>query len=132
LAETARILRPRGWFACLWNHRDLEDPIQKAIETIISDHVRSYDYGTRREDQTSVIEASGLFGPVSSIEGTVDHTQSIDDCIEAWRSHGTLQRQAGDRFIGVVDAIASYLSGLNVASIRIPYTTRLWAAQKKS
>ena len=33
LRETARILRPRGWFACLWNHRDLEDPIQARAES---------------------------------------------------------------------------------------------------
>lgn len=132
LAETARILQPRGWFACLWNHRDLEDPIQKTIESIISDRIAGYTYGTRRDDQTAVVDASGLFGPVAYIEGTIDHTQSIDDCIEAWRSHGTLQRQAGDRFAVVIDAIASYLNGLNAPSIRIPYTTRLWAAQKKS
>jgi ubiquinone/menaquinone biosynthesis C-methylase UbiE len=35
LKETARILKPRGWFACMWNHRNLEDPIQARIEAII-------------------------------------------------------------------------------------------------
>ena len=29
LKEVARILTPDGWFACLWNHRDLDDPLQK-------------------------------------------------------------------------------------------------------
>ena len=27
LKESARILRLGGWFACLWNHRQLDDPI---------------------------------------------------------------------------------------------------------
>ena len=25
LKESARILKPKGWFACLWNHRQLEN-----------------------------------------------------------------------------------------------------------
>jgi len=130
LIETARILLPHGWFACLWNHRDLEDPIQKSIEAIIADLVPGYRYGTRREDQTEIINSSGLFGPIAYIEGSVAHSQSIEDCIEAWRSHGTLQRQAGDDFPKVIDTIASYLHALTVPAIDIPYTTRMWAARK--
>ena len=29
LLESKRILVKEGWFACMWNHRDLEDPITK-------------------------------------------------------------------------------------------------------
>lgn len=131
LAETHRILRRGGWFACMWNHRDLDDPIQGRIESIIRERVPVYGYGTRREDQTGVINASGLFGPVLRIEGAVIHRQSVKDCVEAWRSHATLQRQAGDAFHSVVDAIAEYLEGLGQSELEIPYTTRLWAAQAK-
>ncbi len=131
LKETQRILKSHGWFACMWNHRDLDDPIQSRIESIIREHVDGYGYGTRREDQTDVINASDLFGPVHRIEGKVLHQQSIEDCIEAWRSHATLQRQAGDRFAEVIEAIAAYLRGLGVDSIQIPYVTNLWAARLK-
>ena len=27
LEEVARILVPGGWFSCMWNHRDVEDPL---------------------------------------------------------------------------------------------------------
>ncbi|UXY13697.1 methyltransferase domain-containing protein [Chitiniphilus purpureus] len=131
LRETRRILKPGGWFACMWNHRDLDDPIQSRIEAIIRESVPGYGYGTRREDQTEVIDQSGLFGPVQRIEGSVLHHQGIDDCIEAWRSHATLQRQAGERFGEVVDAIAAYLHGLGTDRIAIPYVTNIWAAQLK-
>ena len=50
LKETARILKPEGWFACMWNHRDLSDPLQSKIEAIIGSHVEGYSYGSRRED----------------------------------------------------------------------------------
>ncbi|MCH7624022.1 MAG: methyltransferase domain-containing protein, partial [Nitrospinae bacterium] len=61
LRETARILTPRAWFACMWNHRNLDDPLQAEIEGAIKFHISGYDYGTRREDQDPIIQASGLF-----------------------------------------------------------------------
>ncbi|MBI4373682.1 MAG: class I SAM-dependent methyltransferase [Deltaproteobacteria bacterium] len=131
LKETARILKAGGWFACLWNHRVLEDPIQSKIEGIIASAIKNYSYGYRREDQTAVIDESGLFGPVKKIEGVVVHHQRIDDCIEAWRSHATLQRQAGNRFDQIIGRIDDYLRSFDPRqdSIKIPYVTRVWTAQ---
>ena len=129
LEETARILRPRGWFACMWNHRQLEDPVQAGIETIIKDHVPGYSYGTRREDQVAVIDQCGLFGPVIHIDSRVIHEQSIMECVEAWRSHATLERQAGVAFADIVASIERYLKILGVASVRVPYSTNIWVAR---
>lgn len=129
LLETKRILKPRGWFACMWNHRNLEDPIQAKVESIIRDAVPSYGYGTRREDQTAVIDASGLCGPVVHLDSRVIHQQSIQEQVEAWRSHATLARQAGDKFPAVVAAIEKYFASLGCDSIEIPYSTNIWIAQ---
>lgn len=129
LKETARILKPHGWFACMWNHRQLEDPIQARIEAIIKERVSGYGYGTRREDQTEVIDASNLFGPVVHLDSRVIHEQSIKECVEAWRSHATLERQAGATFLEVVTAIENYLLSLDMTSIQIPYSTNIWVAQ---
>jgi ubiquinone/menaquinone biosynthesis C-methylase UbiE len=130
LREAARILKPTGWIAALWNHRDLDDPIQAEIESIIRSHLPCYDYGTRREDQTPIIEASGLFDTVQQIAGPVVHTQPVADVVEAWRSHATVQRQAGENFPRIVDAIAAFLNSLGTDEIRIPYTTRIWLARR--
>jgi SAM-dependent methyltransferase len=129
LKETARILKPNGWFACMWNHRQLDDPIQDRIESIIKALVSGYGYGTRRENQATVIEDSGLFGPVVHVDASVVHEQSIEECVEAWRSHATLARQAGLNFPTVVQAIEDYLKGLGQDTIRIPYFTNIWVAQ---
>ena len=131
LKETARILKPRGWFACMWNHRHLDDPIQARIEAIIKERVPGYGYGTRREDQTAVIDASTLFGPVVHLDARVTHQQRVEDCLEAWRSHATLERQAGARFPEVISAIEDYLGSLGSASIQVPYSTNIWVAQLK-
>ncbi len=131
LKETVRILKAGGWFACLWNHRLLEDPIQTEIESIIRRSIPNYNYGARREDQTEVIYESGLFKEVSQIEGLITHRQSMADCIEAWRSHATLQRQAGNQFEDVIKNIEHFLQSMGKTDIEIPYITRCWVAQVK-
>lgn len=131
LTETARLLVKNGWFACMWNHRDLNDPIQAEIELIIKSLIPDYGYGTRREEQSQIIELSDLFDSVIHLDAKVIHQQTVDKCIEAWRSHATLERQAGDKFLKVVDSISSYLRGLNTESISIPYSTNIWMAQLK-
>ena len=131
LKETARILKPRGWFACMWNHRQLEDPIQRQIELIISIRVKGYDYGSRREDQRATIDDSGLFGSVVHLDARIVHEQTIADCVEAWRSHATLQRQAGPAFGDIVASIEDYLHSLHMTKIQIPYLTNIWVAQAR-
>lgn len=130
LRESYRVLRDGGWFACLWNHRNLEDPIQKEIENIIKRFVTGYQYGTRREDQTAEIDKSNLFQNVVKIEGDVEHKQYVDEVIEAWRSHGTLQRQAGNNFNRIINAIEEFIRGLKNDAIIVPYTTKVWMAKK--
>ncbi len=127
LAETARLLRPRGWLACLWNHRDLDDPIQRAIEAIIIGEIKGYDYGKRREDPSPAIAASGLFEPAHHVEAGFVVDMPTDDVLEAWRTHGPLQRQAGPRFEAIVAQIAALLAGRAV--VPVPYHTRLWFAR---
>jgi len=129
LREAAHILKPHGWFSCMWNHRQLDDPIQSKIEAIIKTHVSGYGYGSRREDQTAVINVSGLFGPVVHLDSRVMHEQTIEECVEAWRSHATLERQAGASFHNVIAEIDSYLRTLGTSTIQIPYSTNIWIAQ---
>ena len=129
LEEAARILVPRGWFACMWNHRSLVDPIQEKIESIIKSYISNYGYGTRREDQTSVIENNRLFGPVIHLEAKVVHEQTTGACLEALRSHATLERQASKKFEEIIMGIGNYLNSLKRDSIKIPYTTQIWVAQ---
>lgn len=129
LIETKRILKPSGWFACMWNHRDLTDPIQARIEAIIKTFIPDYGYGSRREDQYDIITQSQLFHPVVHLDAKVLHEQSIEACVEAWRSHATLERQAAEQFTDIITAIETYLKSLDVAKIQIPYTTHIWMAQ---
>ena len=130
LVETSRILKPNGWFACMWNHRDLEDPVQQTIESIIKKNIPDYSYGTRREDQTEVIEQSGLFGSVKSLSGYVEHHLKAGDFIEGWKSHGTVYRQSPEVFEKIIAEIRQAVEQLHQDTIMVPYITRIWMAQK--
>jgi len=66
---------------------------------------------------------------VVHLDAGIIHQQTIAECVEAWRSHGTLARQAGDKFLSVVAAIEDYLKSLNLETIQIPYSTHIWIAQ---
>jgi ubiquinone/menaquinone biosynthesis C-methylase UbiE len=131
LSEVSRILVRNGWFACMWNHRDLDDPIQKRIESIIKSSIPTYSYGSRREDPTNIINSSGHFSATQSIEGSVLWKMPKSDVIVAWKSHATLRRQAGSDsvFNSIIKEIASYLDKLPEI-IDVPYTTRIYLAQK--
>lgn len=131
LQETKRILKDQGWFACMWNHRDLNDPLQAEIECIFKEEITSYDYGTRRQDQTSIINESGLFNDVVYIDGTIEHEIPVEDFIEGWKSHGTLARQSKDRFELINAKIRKLIESKGQKYIKVPYTTRIWMAQLK-
>ena len=132
LEEARRILKDRGWFACMWNHRDLDDPLQKEIEQILKKEIDGYDYGTRREGQTEIIDQSGLFGEVIYVEGTVLHEILAEDFIDGWKSHGTVQRQSRDKFDVINEEIRKVVEAKDKKYIKVPYTTRIWMAQVKA
>jgi len=129
LRETARILRDRGWFTCIWNHRDLDDPLQAQVEDIIRNHIPGYGYGVRREDQAPVIKECGLFNDPTVLREPVLHRVSVDDWLAAWRSHGILERQAGERFESILTNIDDYVHSLKVDRLDVPYVTVGWIAQ---
>ena len=131
LKETKRILKDNGWFACMWNHRDLNDPLQKEIEDIFMEEIPGYSYGTRREDQTEIINKSGLFQDVVYVEGNVVHEVLAEDFIEGWKSHGTVQRQSPEKFELINQRIRTLIESKKQKYIKIPYTTRIWMAQLK-
>lgn len=131
LLESKRILKADGWFACMWNHRDLSDPLQKEIEEILKAQIADYSYGTRREDQTEIINQSNLFKEVVYVEGTVLHDILAEDFIEGWKSHGTVQRQSKDKFDFINQEIRRTVEAKGAQYIKVPYTTRIWMAQVK-
>ena len=129
LQESLRICKPCGYLMMIWNHRDLDNPLQRQIEACIKERLPDYDYGLRRLDQWTYLVKSGLFSQVNSFECSMRVKQSVDDVLEAWRSHATLQRQAGERFSEIIQDIAEILHGQGLSVIETPYTSRAWVSR---
>jgi SAM-dependent methyltransferase len=130
LREVARVIRPDGFVLLVFNHRDLEHPLQAEIEAFIHAEIPGYGYGPRREDQGSHIDASGLFGPVVRMEARTSHPADAS-WVRAWGSHATLQRQSGERFPALVRGIAEITERHGGAATSVPYVTRTWLARRR-
>lgn len=131
LEESFRILKHGGIFVCLWNHRVLDNPIQKDIESILRKNIQGYSHGVRRENQRSIIENSGLFEDITESTYEFNVIKSKMEFAEAWYSDATVKRQSGEQFTTICEQIKSYLDSINYDKINIPYTTKVWIAKKK-
>ncbi|MEP7041453.1 MAG: class I SAM-dependent methyltransferase [Dokdonella sp.] len=129
LRESARLLRPGGWLVCLWNHRDLDDPLQAQLQAVIGGRVAGYDHGRRRDDPTPQLLAGNLFGDIVPLCGSVLHTLSCADFVDGFRAHATLIRQAGSALPDVLEALAAVLH--DRTHITVPFITRIYAARLK-
>lgn len=131
LSEAARILERPGWLACLWNHRDLDDPLQAEIEALIRSRVPDYRLGYRRDVEAppELIETP-LFAEPHRIEARVLHEVDPDTWVDAWRSHATLARQAGDETERIVREIGRLVDQAREGdALGVPYTTRGWVVR---
>lgn len=129
--ESARLLRRGGWLVCLWNHRELDDPLQDAIERLIRRELPTFSRGARREDPSPQIATSGLFDDFRSFEAAIVHRLPLDDWMTAWGSHLTLRRQAGERLGRILAGIRTLsAAAIDDGELSVPYVTRLWAARR--
>lgn len=135
LNEAARVLKPGGFFSCMWNNRDIEtDPIQKKVDEIIHEVVPEYEYGTRRADQTPLLEQCSHFSDIRRIQKERLVNMPRQNYINAWRSVKNRfwdQRTEEGRktfttlLARIEEALAPY------ESFDILYRTNIWMARKK-
>ena len=128
LDAAASLLEAGGWMACLWNHRDLDDPLQVRVQRVIEHFVPDFRHGSRRDDPTALIAADGRFGPVSSLCVRFRHRAAVHDFVDGFRAHATLVRQAGDRLAPILRALEEELR--DQAFVDVPFSTRIYAAQR--
>jgi ubiquinone/menaquinone biosynthesis C-methylase UbiE len=133
LKEAHRVLKPGGFFTCMWNNRDLEEPTQKKVEEIIKRFVPNYSHGTRREQQADVIIGSNLFNHLYYFEMPQIVKVKIEDYIEAWKSvknaYWDLDTDEGKKlFEKIVSAIMDEFRETPI--LNLTYVTKVWTATR--
>lgn len=126
LPEIARVLRPRGWLALIWNERDESDPAMAELVRISKwDRCQPYPVG---KDFGAVIGRSDLFGPVERTRyhftQWLDHTAFVEQV--ASRSYVQVLPERECR--ALLDQVAAFGATLG-DPIAMPYVTDLFCAQ---
>ena len=130
LSESARLLKRAGWLVCLWNHRDLDAPLQAELQAIVEREVPGYSHGARRDDPSAAIVGDGRFDTPRRLVGRTSHDIRCTDFVAGFRAHATLIRQAGDALPRVLDALSERLADRE--RIVVPFVTRVFVAQRRA
>lgn len=127
IVEARRLLGDQGHVLLLWNHRDLADPLQAGIERLIRAEVPDYSLGSRRADPLPLWTEHAAIRAVRQCAAPVAARQSVADFVQGFRAHGTLIRQAGERFPVLLNALAAFLhEHCPDGWIDVPMHTRAW------
>jgi SAM-dependent methyltransferase len=130
LAEFARVLRPGGRLAIVYNLRDPESDLQQELSRMLELHGGTTIAWLRGIDTGAILEESGLFGAAEHAE--FRHEQRFDP-------DGLVERVSSISYIALLEgrereeflAQVRELGGRQTASpFAFPYVTKIWLAER--
>lgn len=135
LTEFHRVLRPGGWFTCLWNPRAVElHPItleiEKTIERIVPELVRKSSGRSKfTSELAEQLPSTGEFQSPIYMEARFTVEMSRQQYLGVWDSVNDIRAQAGEeRWEEIRVFIQNRTKGLE--SIPCVYWTRAWSCQR--
>jgi SAM-dependent methyltransferase len=130
LAEIARVLRPGGTLALLWNERDNRVPWVEAITAVI----HACDPGTAYEkdvDWPAVIARSGAFTPVVVTTYEHDHPMDVDLVVDRAMSTSYVAAGTDAMRTALAADVRSILAGFD-GTFPFPHVTTMYSCSRRS
>jgi SAM-dependent methyltransferase len=125
LPEIARVLRPGGRLALVWNSRDDRDPWMAQLSAIIGNE------SIEESDVVPVIDASGLFGRVETAVFFFTQTLDRDRLLDLVLSRSYLAKLAPPDRQPVLDAVgALYDETAGADGVQLAYVTECFRAER--
>jgi len=126
LPEIARVLRPGGRLALVWNARDDRDPWTARLSSIIGNE-RIED-----EDVFPVLAASGLFGDVESAQFSLEQALDREGLLDLVLSRSYCAKLAPEEREPILAAVGSlYDETAGPEGVRLPYVTECYRATRR-
>jgi SAM-dependent methyltransferase len=126
LPEIARVLRPGGRLAPVWNSRDDRDPWVARLSEIIGNET------VEETDVVDVIDASGLYGPVETAEFALEQRLDRDGLLDLVLSRSYCAKLPEEDRRPILHAVGKlYDETASAEGVRIAYVTECFRAIKK-
>jgi ubiquinone/menaquinone biosynthesis C-methylase UbiE len=126
LPEIARVLRPQGRVALVWNSRDDRDPWMARLTEIIGNET------IEESDVVPVIDASGLFEEVETAAFVFEQVRDRNGLLDLVLSRSYLAKLTPAERQPVLDAVgALYDETATDGGVRLAYVTECFRARKR-
>jgi SAM-dependent methyltransferase len=126
LAEFARVLRPGGRLAIVYNLRDPESELQQELSAMLARHGAQLAW-MRAIDPGAILEESALFGPPEHAEFRHEQRFDPDGLVERVSSISyvaLLEGREREEFLAQVQELGER----QVSPFAFPYVTQIWVA----
>ena len=126
LPDIARVLRPAGRIALVWNSRDDRDPWMSRLSEIIGNET------IEESDVVPVLDASGLFGSVETAEFAFEQALDRDGLLDLVLSRSYLAKLPPPEREPVLDAVgAFYDESATDDGVHLAYVTECFRAERR-
>lgn len=126
LPEIARVLRPGGRLAPVWNSRDDRDPWVARLSEIIGNET------VEGMDVVDVIDASGIYGPVETAEFAIEQRLDREGLLDLVLSRSYCAKLSVADRQPILDAVGKlYDETATAEGVRVAYVTECFRALKK-
>jgi len=126
LPEIARVLRPGGRLALVWNTRDEEEPWVARLSAIIGSET------VEEGDTARVIDASGLFGPVETAVFRFEQLLDRETLLDLVLSRSYCAKLPPAERKPILEAVGRlYDEEADPGGLRLPYLSECFRAKRR-